>query len=109
MANKNRSLLDAISGAANKNPSVRAVRHAPEIATNDDAPKPAKQASREGKVSMTIWLDRDYKTSMRAIQVKEPERQLQDLITEALNDLFAKYDVPVVTKDEQRVASKRRA
>jgi hypothetical protein len=32
--------------------------------------------------------------SFRLIQAKYPDKKMQDLVTEAMNDLFAKYNVP---------------
>jgi hypothetical protein len=42
-------------------------------------------------------LPPEYKTSLRSIQIEPDKREcgLQELIA-ALNDLFAKYDVPVI-------------
>ena len=51
--------------------------------------------SRTGKTNLTAYLSPDYKRNMRLIQAKTG-RSLQTLIAEALNDLFAKYDVPVI-------------
>jgi hypothetical protein len=51
--------------------------------------------SRAGKTNLTAYLSRDYKANMRLIQAKTGQ-SLQTLIAEALNDLFAKYDVPVI-------------
>jgi hypothetical protein len=67
------------------------------------APAPAatyyKAPSRAGKLHVSAWLPADYKTSLRAIQVKHPEKSLQDLFSEALNDLYSKYNVPVVREE----------
>ncbi len=51
--------------------------------------------SRTGKTNLTAYLSQDYKRNMRLIQAKTG-RSLQNLIAEALNDLFAKYDVPAI-------------
>jgi hypothetical protein len=63
-------------------------------------PKPAtayyKAPSRAGKLHVSAWLSADYKTSLRAIQMKHPDKNLQSLLMEALNDLYGKYNVPVV-------------
>jgi hypothetical protein len=59
-------------------------------------PKPAttyKAPSRKGKTNLTAYLSPDYKGSLRLIQART-NRSIQALIAEALNDLFAKYDVP---------------
>jgi hypothetical protein len=45
---------------------------------------------------VSAWLSADYKTSLRAIQMKHPDKNLQSLLMEALNDLYGKYNVPVV-------------
>lgn len=53
-----------------------------------------KQPSRAGKVNVTGYFAPSVKSSFRMIQTKHPEKTIQDLLTEALNDLFAKYNVP---------------
>lgn len=71
---------------------------APRLA--DAAPSRGQRApSREGKLHISAWLEPDYKVSLRAIQMKEPQKSLQDLFSEALNDLFAKYNVATVRRD----------
>ena len=56
---------------------------------------PYTAPSRAGKTNLTAYLSHDYKRNMRLIQAKTG-RSLQTLIAEALNDLFAKYDVPSI-------------
>jgi hypothetical protein len=53
-----------------------------------------RQPSRTGKVNVTGYFAPSVKSSFRMIQTKHPEKTIQDLLTEALNDLFAKYNVP---------------
>ena len=72
---------------------------APVVAAPEPAAAYYKAPSRAGKLHISAWLPPDYKTSLRAIQVKHPERNLQDLFSEALNDLFNKYNVPVVREE----------
>jgi hypothetical protein len=60
-----------------------------------------RTGSRNGKIHVGAWLPPEYKTSLRMIQIKTggrggAERGFQELMAEALNDLFAKYDVPTV-------------
>jgi hypothetical protein len=55
-----------------------------------------KAPSRENKTPITAYLSPNYKTSLRLIQARE-NRSFQALIGEALNDLFAKYNVPTVS------------
>ena len=57
-----------------------------------------KAPSREGKTNITAYLSPDYKASLRLIQAKNGH-SLQDLLAEALNDLFAKHDVPVIREN----------
>ncbi len=56
-----------------------------------------KAPSRENKTPITAYLSPDYKTSLRLIQARE-NRSIQALIGEALNDMFAKYNVPTVSE-----------
>ena len=53
-----------------------------------------KQPSRVGKVNVTGYFAPAVKSSFRMIQTAHPEKTIQDLLAEALNDLFAKYNVP---------------
>jgi hypothetical protein len=70
--------------------------HAPDPTSTDrTVPVSAyKQPSRTGKVNVTGYFAPSVKSSFRMIQTKHPEKTIQDLLTEALNDLFAKYNVP---------------
>lgn len=70
--------------------------HASEpVASEKSAPASTyKQPSRTGKVNVTGYFAPSVKSSFRMIQTKHPEKTIQDLLTEALNDLFAKYNVP---------------
>jgi hypothetical protein len=59
--------------------------------------RPAKQPSRAGQVNISAWLHRDFKSSLRLVQARKgPNATLQNLMTEALNNLFTKYDVPTI-------------
>jgi hypothetical protein len=53
---------------------------------------------RLGRVNITGYFDPAVKQSLRLIQAKHPDRKVQDLLAEALNDLFAKYNVPQSAK-----------
>jgi hypothetical protein len=53
-----------------------------------------KETTREGRVMVSGWLPIEARSSFRLIQAKHPEKLMQDLIVEAVNDLFAKYNVP---------------
>ena len=72
----------------------------------NEAPRPPEQRkeavladqkvapSRRGKLSINGWFDPSVRSSIRQIQVTYPQKGLQDLLAEALNLLFAKYNVP---------------
>lgn len=64
-----------------------------------DKPQAApRSATREGKKNVSAWLDPAYSRGIlmvRAVTGKDG----QDLIAEALNDLFAKYNVPQIRGD----------
>jgi hypothetical protein len=81
--------LEAASGKSRVAPSVVAIAPA--------RPKPAEapKAAREGQIHLGAWVSGDFKKSLLLAQVKTG-RKSNELIREALNDLFAKYDVPVI-------------
>jgi len=67
----------------------------PETAPVAPTEKPTpKQPSRVGKINVTGYFAPAVKSSFRMIQTAHPEKTIQDLLAEALNDLFAKYNVP---------------
>ena len=95
------SALDSTRSSAQKIPEARR----PVAALVQPAPQPAavmlqRQANRVGKVNVAAWLDPAFKNSIRLVQARRPG-SIQDLMEEALNDLFAKYDVPQVSTKDQ--------
>ncbi len=68
----------------------------PTAADVPTTPKAERQANRQGKVNVAAWMHPDFKRSMRLVQARR-SCTIQDLLEEALNDLFAKYDVPQVS------------
>jgi hypothetical protein len=63
---------------------------------------PAKPLSRAGQVNISAWLHPDFKSSLRLVQARKGRNAaLQDLMAEALNDLFVKYDVPTIRQDDR--------
>jgi len=95
---KNAQLLKALNTAAHKPTPAPAAPESPADPAYYKAP------SREGKLHVSAWLDPQFKKSLRAIQMAHPEKTLQDLFSEALNDMFEKYDVPVVSEDRKPAA-----
>jgi len=60
------------------------------------APSAQVRPDRAGKTLIGGWFPRSYSSSLRLIQAAHPERTTQELVREALNDLFAKYNVPII-------------
>ena len=57
------------------------------------APAAAAAVSREGKINVSAYFPPEVKSSLRLVQAKRGGK-VQDLLAEALNLLFAKYNVP---------------
>ena len=55
--------------------------------------RPGIQSSRVGKVNVTGYFPPEVKASLRLVQARRGGT-IQDILAEALNDLFAKYRVP---------------
>ena len=59
-----------------------------------------RQPSRAGQVNISAWLNADFKNGLRLVQARKGANStLQDLMAEALNDLFTKYNVPTVRQE----------
>jgi len=67
----------------------------PVATTRPTARKTAPEAavSREGKINVSAYFPPEVKSSLRLVQAKRGGK-VQDLLAEALNLLFAKYNVP---------------
>jgi hypothetical protein len=93
MAKKNSAFIDAIADAA---AGGGGVAKRPKAIASDFAGGTRKdtRAHRIGRVNVTGYFDPAVKSSFRAIQMKHPELSLQDILEEALDDLFAKHNVP---------------
>ena len=53
-----------------------------------------REPTRAGKIMVSGWLPLEARASLRLILAHYPEKLMQDLVIEAFNDLFAKYNVP---------------
>lgn len=108
---RSRGMLEALEKAAHgetKAPAPTAAPSPPQVAPrSDEEPRAQRSGSRTGsanpyrpgKVNVTGYFDPAVKQSLRMIQAKFPERKTeQDLLAEALNDLFAKHGVPQCAK-----------
>lgn len=93
---KRNSLTEALTKSAKGHDTVvtsakNGADHGPKpIGASTQAAKPG----RVGKVNITGYFDPAVKKSIRLIQAHDPKLKVQDLLAEALNDLFAKYNVP---------------
>jgi hypothetical protein len=71
---------------------------APEPLKIEAVPTAQARPDRAGKTLIGGWFPRSFTSSLRLIQAKHTEKDLQSLIGEALNDLFAKYNVPTIER-----------
>jgi hypothetical protein len=64
-------------------------------------PSPAARGnSRAGKIALTFHLPEDFKRSLRLVQAHRGNGcTLEQLAAEAFNDLFGKYNVPLVNNE----------
>ena len=97
------SKMQGLQQALNKSSGKSKLEKPEPIATSNDAIKstPAiKAPSRHGKEYTGAWLNPDFKKSLRLVQIRKGGKvYLDDLVAEALNDLFFKYDVPSVNHE----------
>jgi hypothetical protein len=66
-------------------------RHGPDTNPN----RKAEWQGREGKTHIGAYLDLGYRRGLRLVQA-QTDKDLQQLLAEALNDLFRKYNVTTV-------------
>lgn len=91
---KIKSLQQALSASSGK-AAVVAEREPANV-----APAIARQPGRAGQVNISAWMDANFKASLRLVQARKGgSASLQDLMAEALNDLFTKYDVPTIRRE----------
>lgn len=61
------------------------------------------QAGREGKKTLSVWLEKEFKQGLTMLkarrELEEPPPFMDDLVAEALNDLFEKYGIPTVRRE----------
>jgi hypothetical protein len=79
--------------------------HAPDLDTTglddarDVAPASRKSGkSRAGKAHIGAYLDMNFRRGLRMVQA-QTDKDMQQLIADALNDMFRKYNVPVVEEE----------
>lgn len=98
---KMEGLQQALKNSSGK--TATTAQSAPDPAATVAAPAATpKPAGRQGKENIGAWLNPDFSTSLRLVQLRRGRDSqgrkvyLDDLFAEALNDLFIKYDVPTV-------------
>lgn len=97
MSKKSSALQAALSqnGGGRRSAAPEPAEAQPGAVDQAPASTPQRSASREGKVNVSAWLSPDFKRSLRMVQAVT-DKKLEPLMAEALNDLFAKYNVPQI-------------
>ena len=95
MTKKADALQAALASSGGRKPVVETL---PAPTAESLANGTGRAPSREGKINISAYLDPGYKRSLRMVQAVT-DKKLEPLLAEALNDLFAKYDVPQVRAD----------
>jgi hypothetical protein len=86
------ALRNSAAGQARGTPTPAAA--AVSSPARPEAPeRPASQPSRTGKTNVTGYFPPEVKASLRLVQARRGGT-LQDILAEALNDVFVKYGVP---------------
>lgn len=67
----------------------------------DRAGDPNFRASREGKAQVSGYYPREVRKQLRGMAA-ESETTIEDLLAEALNDLFAKYQKPEIAPRKEK-------
>jgi len=88
---KKKSLTSAFQSFDKKEENKKAA----ETAKPDEGQKPSLPPSRKGKKAITGFFDPAVSKQMKQIGL-EQDRTLQDLMAEAINDLFQKHGKPPI-------------
>ncbi|MGP0566710.1 MULTISPECIES: ribbon-helix-helix domain-containing protein [unclassified Nitrospina] len=84
------ALLKSANGLTNEEAAIVVEPERQEV----PEPRPVRaKVAKTGKVNVTGYFDPEVKSSLRLIQAKTG-KTIQDILAEALNDVFAKYKVP---------------
>jgi Antitoxin-like ribbon-helix-helix len=68
------------------------------VAIATPKPRQGVAPSRIGRVHIGAYLHPDFKRSLRLVQA-QTDKSLDALLSQALNELFRHYNVPVVDRD----------
>jgi hypothetical protein len=104
---KKTALLDAINGAVSSGASTQRAKRLPE--TGSLGSHKDTRPHRLGLVNVTGYFDPAVKSSIRAIQMKHPKMTQQDILEEALEDIFAKYEVSQTVQLHKHTGKKEKA
>ena len=93
------NLQQALNTSSGKSHAVEPITQTAPTIVPSMRPSTTKAAARAGKENIAAWLPSDFKKSIRLVQAKRAgDPSLQDLMAEAFNDLFIKYNVPTVSE-----------
>lgn len=92
MPKKSSALLSAISTAVAPSSGKRS--RAKSVPLGSLGNRKDTRPHRAGLVNVTGYFDPAVKSSIRAIQMKHPSLTQQDILEEALEYVFGKYEVP---------------
>ena len=104
---KKSAFLDAIEGAVSST-SAGTRRRKIQPETGSLGSHKDTRAHRVGLVNVTGYFDPAVKSSLRAIQMKHPKMTMQDILEEALEDVFAKYEVPQTARLHKHTGKKEK-
>ncbi|HVJ04498.1 MAG TPA: ribbon-helix-helix domain-containing protein [Candidatus Saccharimonadales bacterium] len=96
------SLQEAMSRAAHRTPfgrapelprTKKAVKEAASAREHLAPPSPSRSKSRVGKKVISGFFDKEVSRQLSKLAIDQ-DRTKEDLLREAINDLFAKYHLP---------------
>jgi hypothetical protein len=97
---KMQNLQQALKQSSGKTPVVEVVKADDAVAAKQMPVPAARTPSRSGQFNLSSWQPMAFKSSLRLVQARKGGNvTIQDLMAEALNDLFTKYDVPTVRQE----------
>ena len=94
MTTKRKSLQDAFSEKRSLQPQVEGVPPPQPVTPSESNPAPV-QASRRGKKFVGGYFAPEVARQLKHLAV-EHDKTVQELVTEAVNDLFQKYGKPYI-------------
>jgi hypothetical protein len=103
MARKAADLRSAMQSSAKRALATATIEAAPPAATAERAnpDNPHYRPGRATKTNVTGYFDKAVKIQLKTIGLETGDRTIQELLAEALNDLFAKYGKPEIAKAEE--------